>query len=81
MGLFMSPRILSREAKYEKPIASRELILALIENGRPMSRDGSKRLWCLQDEDEVEGLRRRLLRAMEQDGATCLYPQWHAITG
>ena len=39
----MSPKdpFATREAeKYEKPIASRELILALIEkNGRPMSRD------------------------------------------
>ena len=67
----MSPKdpFATREAeKYEKPIASRELILALIEkNGRPMSRDEIETTLMLQDEDEVEGLRRRL-RAMERDG-------------
>jgi ribonuclease R len=70
-GLLMSPKdpFATREAeKYEKPIASRELILALIEkNGRPMSRDEIEKTLMLQDEDEVEGLRRRL-RAMERDG-------------
>ena len=47
----MSPKdpFAAREAeKYEKPVASRELILSLIEkNGRPMSRDEiEKTLMC-----------------------------------
>lgn len=72
LGQSMSPKdpYAAREAeKYEKPVASRELILALIEkNGRPMSRaDLEKSLDFGNDEDLKEGLRRRL-RAMERDG-------------
>ena len=67
----MSPKdpFAAREAeKYEKPVASRELILSLIEkNGRPMSRDEIEKTLMLEDEEQIEGLRRRL-RAMERDG-------------
>ena len=49
----MSPKdpFAAREAeKYEKPVASRELILSLIEkNGRPMSRDEIEKTLMLED--------------------------------
>ncbi len=67
----MSPKdpFASREAeKYEKPVASRELILSIIEkNGRPMTRADIELTLHLEGEEEKEGLRRRL-RAMERDG-------------
>lgn len=67
----MSPKdpFASREAeKYEKPVASRELILSIIEkNGRPMTRADIEVTLHLDGEEEKEGLRRRL-RAMERDG-------------
>lgn len=58
-----------REAeKYENPIASRELILQLIEkNGRPMGRKEIAEAFAISDEEQLEALRRRL-RAMERDG-------------
>ncbi|MGY3926144.1 ribonuclease R [Aeromonas simiae] len=60
---------LEREAeKYENPIASRELLLQVIEDHvRPMSREEIARELKLTDEDHLEALRRRL-RAMERDG-------------
>jgi len=58
-----------REAqKYENPIASRELILQLIERtGRPMARKEIAEAFAITDEEQLEALRRRL-RAMERDG-------------
>ena len=58
-----------REAeKYEKPIPSRELILQLIEHsGKPLSRVDIAKVFELENEDDLEALRRRL-RAMERDG-------------
>lgn len=58
-----------REAeKYANPIPSRELILQLIKQvGRPMSRKQIEQQFALQDDDQLEALRRRL-RAMERDG-------------
>jgi ribonuclease R len=58
-----------REAeKYENPIPSRELILQLIEHaGRPLRREEIAEAFSLEDEDQLEALRRRL-RAMERDG-------------
>ena len=58
-----------REAeKYENPIPSRELILQLIEHaGKPLSRINIAEAFTLENEDDLEALRRRL-RAMERDG-------------
>ncbi|MGZ4980789.1 MAG: ribonuclease R [Methylobacter sp.] len=58
-----------REAeKYENPIPSRELILQLIEHaGKPLRREEIAEAFSLEDEDQLEALRRRL-RAMERDG-------------
>jgi len=58
-----------REAeKYENPIASRELILRLLEkNGTPMDRKEIAEAFAITDEEQLEALRRRL-RAMERDG-------------
>lgn len=71
LGLSMSPKdpFAERESeKYDNPVASRELILSLIEkNGRPMSRADLEKALDIQDEERIEGLRRRL-RAMERDG-------------
>lgn len=58
-----------REAeKYENPIPSRELILQLIEHaGKPLRREEIAEAFSLENEDQLEALRRRL-RAMERDG-------------
>ena len=58
-----------REAeKYENPIPSRELILQLIEHaGKPLSRVDIATTFSLENEEDLEALRRRL-RAMERDG-------------
>jgi ribonuclease R len=58
-----------REAeKYENPIPSRELILQFIEHaGKPLRREEIAEAFALEDEDQLEALRRRL-RAMERDG-------------
>ena len=58
-----------REAeKYDNPIPSREFILALLEKReKPANRDDIAQALNLQDEDQLEALRRRL-RAMERDG-------------
>jgi ribonuclease R len=58
-----------REAeKYENPIPSRELILLALEHaGKPLSRVDIAKAFSLENEDDLEALRRRL-RAMERDG-------------
>lgn len=58
-----------REAdKYERPIASRELIMQLLdEQGEPLTRPQLEKFLDIGDEDSSEALRRRL-RAMERDG-------------
>jgi ribonuclease R len=57
-----------REAnKYENPIASRELILEVIEEAGPTDYETLLELLEIADEDGREALRRRL-RAMERDG-------------
>jgi len=58
-----------REAeKYENPIPSRELILSALEHvGKPLSRVDIALAFSLDNEDDLEALRRRL-RAMERDG-------------
>ncbi len=58
-----------REAqKYQSPIASREFIMALLEDsGRLMTREEVAAAFNLESEEDLEALRRRL-RAMERDG-------------
>ncbi|MCX7099295.1 MAG: ribonuclease R [Methylococcales bacterium] len=58
-----------REAeKYENPIPSRELILLALEQaGKPLSRVDIADAFALDNEENLEALRRRL-RAMERDG-------------
>jgi len=58
-----------REAeKYENPIPSRELILQNLEQaGKPLSRVEFANIFKLENEEDLEALRRRL-RAMERDG-------------
>jgi ribonuclease R len=58
-----------REAeKYDNPIASRELILALLKDHKaPLSQRTIARQLGIKEEDATEALRRRL-RAMERDG-------------
>ncbi|WP_409421968.1 ribonuclease R [Pseudaeromonas sp. ZJS20] len=60
---------LAREAeKYDNPIPSREFILAIIEQRQaPVSHAELVTEFNLQEEEQVEALRRRL-RAMERDG-------------
>lgn len=59
----------AREAdKYESPIASRELIMQILDDqGEPMTRPQLEERLEIRDEDAAEALRRRL-RAMERDG-------------
>jgi len=59
----------TREAeKYDNPVPSREFITMLLEEkGKPMSFKAVSRAFEIDDEDQLEGLRRRL-RAMERDG-------------
>ncbi|MCM2678473.1 ribonuclease R [Echinimonas agarilytica] len=58
-----------RESRnYDRPIASRELILELLqEQESPINREQIRVLLQLEDEEQQEALRRRL-RAMERDG-------------
>jgi len=59
----------AREAdKYERPIASREMIMELLDKkGEPLTRPQLEKLLEIDDHDAGEALRRRL-RAMERDG-------------
>lgn len=58
-----------REAqKYENPIPSREFIMQLLDDsGQPLNRTQIAALLSLEEEEQLEALRRRL-RAMERDG-------------
>lgn len=79
-----------REArKYDKPIASRELILETLEtSGVPLKLDEIASLLKITDEDDKTALHRRL-RAMERDGQIlfnrrrryCLASKMDLITG
>ncbi|WP_261842158.1 ribonuclease R [Aliamphritea ceti] len=67
-GVSADPHAAREADKYEKPIASRELIMeTLNEQGEPLTRWQLETLLEIQDEDASEALRRRL-RAMERDG-------------
>lgn len=58
----------SREAEnYEKPIASREFILKVLERDGPLNHARLCTALELRDDEQIEALRRRL-RAMERDG-------------
>ncbi len=58
----------AREAEnYERPIASREYILEVLERDGPLNHSRLCELLDLHDLEQVEALRRRL-RAMERDG-------------
>ena len=62
------PHARREAARYEKPIASRELILEVIaEADRPLDFDELQALLGIRDEDSLEALRRRL-KAMTRDG-------------
>lgn len=58
-----------REAhKYDKPVPSREYLLARLEEyGKPVTHENMSRMLGLEDEDQMEAVRRRLA-AMERDG-------------
>ena len=56
------------EQKYDNPIPSREYIMQLLdEAGQPLNRQQIAETLGLEDEEQLEALRRRL-RAMERDG-------------
>ena len=58
----------AREAEnYERPIASREYILEVLERDGPLHHARLREVLDLRDEEQIEALRRRL-RAMERDG-------------
>lgn len=64
----LDPFLQREQEKYGHPIPSREFILHhLEERGAPLSREELCREWSIQDDQEIEALRRRL-RAMERDG-------------
>ncbi|MGB0894915.1 MAG: ribonuclease R [Parashewanella sp.] len=64
----LDPHFEREKDKYENPIPSREFILAyLAKQSAPTSREKIAAALALTDEDQLEGLRRRL-RAMERDG-------------
>ncbi|MCK3658390.1 exoribonuclease R [Pasteurellaceae bacterium Pebbles2] len=66
--IHLDPNYQQEQSKYENPIPSREFILQIIRDyNSPMSRDEIVQAFDLQDEDQIEGMRRRL-RAMENDG-------------
>jgi ribonuclease R len=67
-GSVADPYAQREAAKYSNPIPSRELILQLIEQeGQPLKRTQIAEKFALDDEEQLEALRRRL-RAMERDG-------------
>ncbi len=65
---YQDPHNQREAAKYEKPVASREYILEILhQRGKPITHEALVKLLALQDEDMIEGLRRRLI-AMQRDG-------------
>lgn len=62
------PNIHIEAKKYANPIASREFILSIIrQHNAPMAREEILQVLGIQDEEQQEGMRRRL-RAMENEG-------------
>ncbi|HID81053.1 MAG TPA: ribonuclease R [Chromatiales bacterium] len=64
---FKDPHSKREAAKYENPIASRELILEVLGKQGPLNRKELASIFSIDTDDAREGLRRRL-RAMERDG-------------
>jgi len=68
MATPVDPHLAREEQNYDRPVASRELILEILGESRgPMTRKALADKLQLEDDDLLEGLRRRL-RAMERDG-------------
>ncbi len=66
--MIIDPNYQQESEKYEKPVPSREFILKTIaEHDAPMSREQLLEIFHIDDEERIEGVRRRL-RAMENDG-------------
>ncbi|WP_345810620.1 winged-helix domain-containing protein, partial [Mannheimia haemolytica] len=66
--MIVDPNYQQELEKYENPVPSREFILNTIrEHNAPMSRDELLSAFHIDDEERMEGIRRRL-RAMENDG-------------
>ncbi len=64
----IDPKAQREASNYDRPIASRELLLKLLGEQGPLSRvDLAATLGLTDDEEQLEGLRRRL-NAMERDG-------------
>ncbi|PLW81766.1 ribonuclease R [Kineobactrum sediminis] len=67
-GTIADPHAEREAARYDNPIPSREVILELLgEADKPLSHAQLARRLELEDEEQIEALRRRL-RAMERDG-------------
>lgn len=68
MATPVDPHRAREEQNYDRPVASRELILEILGKSHgPMTRKALANRLSLEDDDLLEGLRRRL-RAMERDG-------------
>ncbi len=66
--MIKDPHFEREQENYEKPIPSREYILDYLKSqSSPLTRERIAKALKLEDEDQLEGLRRRL-RAMERDG-------------
>ena len=64
----IDPQAKREASNYDRPIASRELLLDLLKDQGPLARGGiAEILGLVDDEEQLEGLRRRL-NAMERDG-------------
>ncbi|SEQ41368.1 ribonuclease R [Basfia succiniciproducens] len=64
----LDPNYQQELEKYGNPVPSRDFILQVIrEHNTPMSREEILKVFAIQDDERVEGVRRRL-RAMENDG-------------
>ncbi|QIM67940.1 ribonuclease R [Basfia succiniciproducens] len=64
----LDPNYQQELEKYDNPVPSRDFILQVIrEHNTPMSREEILKVFAIQDDERVEGVRRRL-RAMENDG-------------
>ncbi len=61
------PNLQLEAEKYDQPVPSREFLLEFLENGRPISHPVLCRELGIDDEESVEGVRRRLI-AMCRDG-------------
>lgn len=64
----LDPNYQQELEKYGNPVPSRDFILQVIrEHNTPMSREEILKVFAIQDDERMEGVRRRL-RAMENDG-------------